>query len=389
MGVMQRAAALFGFATREAGDEGGADRPRHIAPPPRHLLGWTSEDRALSLGTVYRAVQIHATAAIQLGVDVYRGDTRLEETPALVRRPDVDEEREAFVEYINNSLWLTGNAYWKKVRADRTARTPGKIINLKPLNPREVTVQIDPDTDRPIHRYRGSIMPAADIKHLKLMRVPGHPYGLGPIQAARAEIEGALDARDYGASWLSEGNMPSGVLTTDQVITKESADQYKEVWNDNPDGYGVRVLGQGLAYEPLMLKPADVQFLETQQFSTTQIARLFGVPASLLLIAIQGGSRTYQNVIEEWRGYLQFTAMKVLREIETAWSEVLPGRQTVRFNLDAFLRLDTKSRYRAHRDGLEAGFLTVNDVRKLEGLPPIAGGDALTPTKRKEQTSAV
>lgn len=384
MGIFTRIAQLATFV-RTA--EETAYRPLMIAPPSRSTLGWTSSDRALSLSSVYRATFIHQVTAIQLGVDVQRGDKTLEQVPSIIRQPDIETTRDAFVEYTTGCLWLTGDAFWEHIRADHSSRTPGSIVSLKPLNPNEVMVQENPDTGKISYRYRGREIPEQNISHLKLMRVPGHVRGLGPIQAARLEIEGAIDARDYGSAWFSESGMPSGTLTTDQTLTPDQAKQYKTLW-DTQGSHETRVLGAGLSYEPLLLKPADVQFLESQQFSITGIARLFGIPASLMLAAVEGQSRTYQNQVEEWRGYLQFTAMKALREIETALSAVLPGQQKARFNLDAFLRLDTRSRYKAHREGIEAGFLTINEARKFEGLEPIDGGNALTPT-RKEAPSGV
>ena len=385
MGFLNRIAKLATFV-REA--EEITQRPKMIAPPSRTTIGWTSPDRALSLGSVYRAIFIHQVSAIQLGIDVQRGNISLDKVPSIIEQPDLDTDRDEFIEYTVGCLWLHGEAFWRKIRADQTARRPNEIVELKPLNPGEVSVREDPETGRKIYHWRGVEIPARDIEHLKLMTVAGHVRGLGPIQAARLEIEGAIDARDYGAGWFSEGSMPSGVLTTDQVLSPDMADTYKKIWNDNPDGHGVRVLGQGLSYEPLLLKPADVQFLESQQFTITGIARLFGIPASIMLAAVEGQSRTYQNQVDEWRGYLRFTAMMALRKIENAFTRLLPGKQRARFNLDAFLRLDTKSRYEAHQIGLAAGFLTLDEVRREEGREPLPTTHA-APRPPKEQTSEV
>lgn len=373
---MSRAAALLGFAARTAEADATDQAPAapRISAANRGAFMTTSSERALSLIAVYRACFVHATAAVQLGVDVERGGRRIA-TPTLVSQPDLDTDRTDWVEYTINSLWLTGNAYWHKLRADHTAARPGEVLALTPLNPNEVTPREDRTTGKITYHYRGREIAAQDMEHLKLYRAPGLLVGLGPIQAARHEIEGALDARDYGASWFTESGMPSGLLTTEQKISAEQAADYRKQWEDGADGHGVRVLGNGASYTPLMLKPADLQFLESQQFSTTQIARLFGIPAGMMLAAVEGGSSTYKNLLDEWRGYLQFSAMKALREVESKWSSVLPRGQRVRFNLNAFLRLDTEARYRAHREGIAAGFLLRSEVRDMEGLDPIDGID--------------
>lgn len=357
---------------------------------------------ALTLSTVYRGIQIHATAVCQLSIDVERDGRTLADTPALVTKPDIDQSRSAFLEFTIVSLYTDGNAFWKLTRAGTDSRRPGEVVDVKPLDPAEVAVKVNRDAfgiDRVTFGYRGKTYTDRDIRHLKLLRVPGLHRGLGPIQAAQVELRGALDARDYGSMWLSDSNMPDGVLTTDQVLPPGMTETYRNIWygrnadgtpKTTPEGEEVkpaninerlRVLGNGLTYSPLLLKPSDVQFLETQQFNTTQIARLLGTPASLLLAAVEGNSQTYSNVEQDWIGYVRFSLMKPLREIEEALTGLLPGKQTARFKLDVLLRTDTKTRYEGHSLALDAGWMDDDEVRAIEGRPPLT-------TEQRERIAA-
>ena len=54
-----------------------------------------------------------------------------------------------------------------------------------------------------------------------------------------------------------------------------------------------------------------------------------------------------------------------------ALTALAPNGQTIRFNFEAFLRPDTLTRYQAHEIALRNGFLTPNEVRKIEGLNPL------------------
>ena len=170
------------------------------------------------------------------------------------------------------------------------------------------------------------------------------------------------------------------------MLTPEQGENYRNLWYGrgadgkplNPDrdpSERIRILGSGMSYEPLLIKPSDAQFLETQAFTTTEIARLFGVPSSLLLAAVDGKSMTYSNVEQVWTEYVRFSLLKVLREIETAWSAILPGRQRVRFRVDSLLRADRKTRFEGHKTAIEAGFMTVDEIRALEELPPMTRQD--------------
>jgi phage portal protein BeeE len=52
----------------------------------------------------------------------------------------------------------------------------------------------------------------------------------------------------------------------------------------------------------------------------------------------------------------------------------------IEFNVSGLLRGDQKSRYEAYAIGRNWGWLSVNDIRRLENMPPIPGGDRyLTP----------
>lgn len=351
------------------------DYAADVTPPPRDA-GPVGNREAATIPSVYRALQLLTTAASQLPLNVERRGVILpsSDVPAYVRRPSLDMSRSDWIEQVVMSLAVSGNAYWLHERA------AGKIIALSVLNPHEVHVWRNRH-GRIRYAYRGTDYTPADITHLHLQRLPGALTGLGPIQSAQATMRSAVDMREHMAGWFTDTGHPSGVLSTESALTGEDAKAYREAWNnpgnfkDNPTR--VRVLGKGLTYEPILISPKDALWIEAQSFTVLEVARLFGTPSSLMLAAIEGNSQTYSNVEQEWLAFTRFTLTAYLRKIEEALTDLTPHGQTVRFNIDALLRSDTRSRYQAHAIGLEAGFLTVNEVRELEQRPPIAGGDVL------------
>ena len=80
---------------------------------------------------------------------------------------------------------------------------------------------------------------------------------------------------------------------------------------------------------------------------------------------------TYSNVEQDWISFTRFSLMAYLRPLEEALSDVAARGQDVRFNLDALLRSDTKTRYDAYAVALANGFMTVDEVRALENRDPI------------------
>lgn len=366
MGFIRKALEVTGLVGYRA-DESAHIIESHIAPPPYDRgLGNFSTASALSISTVYRAVQILATSASQLPITVERGGVKLptRDVSTLITKPALDMTRVEFIEQSVTSLATAGNAYWKLQRVDGYG-----VANVEVLSPHEV----EPvnDNGKIVYHYHGDKLPAADVKHLKLISVPGSIKGLGPIQAARVELAGALNLRDYANNWFNDAHMPDATLSTPNALTKTDADTYLEIWEQGAkEGKRVRMLGNGLKFEPIMLNPADAQWLENQQFTTTQMARLFGTPASLMLAAVEGSAMTYQNVEQDWIAFTRFTLMGYLRKIEDAFSELLPRGQDVRFNIEALLRTDTLTRYQAH--GLALGrWMTEDEVRNIENLPPL------------------
>lgn len=380
MGVLE----YLGFrapALQKRDEEGGPDEPSpaspaQIAPPAR-----TASSRSpFSLSMVYRAISIHAISVKQMGLlrlkeDVTIPDAQDTRLPlgSFLRRPDIRMSRQAFMEMTVVSLASQGNAYWLKTTDDY-----GRIKNCEVLNPVLMTVIRDWDTGVLEYHYASRRLPykESEIQHLKLLRVPGSEYGLGPIQAAMAEISGALDLRDYHSEFFQTGGVPTGVLSSEQWLSDEQAAKTRERWQNTQGGTrGVAVLGAGLQYSPVYLKPAEAQFLESMQFTTTQIARLFGTPASLMLAALEGNSQTYANVEQDWLGFVRFSNMQYLIEIEDALTQVLPTFEKAAFNIESFLRADTSTRYKAYMDAITGGWLLKSEIRRIENLPPVKGID--------------
>lgn len=348
-------------------DSSTAPTGGNLRPPSRAAtLGAVSVEDALGISMVYRAIQIHAFAGKQLSIETTRYGRVVSDHP-LTRKPDPETSRSSWIEQLVVSMACTGNGYAEIVRD-----AAGAPIALPVLNPLQVRIETDAEQRVVAYWYRGRRISRANMMHTTLLRVPGSAYGLGPVQAAQPDLRGAISTRDYAAAWLDDSAVPTGVLKTDQNLSPDVAKSAKERWNaDAGQKNGVVVLGSGLDYRPIFLSPKDVQFIESQQFSVTQIARLFGTPASLMLAAVEGNSQSYSNVEQDWLAYVRFTLMGYLTEIEDALSDLLPGARRARFNIEALLRADTTTRYLSYKTGIDAGFLTVDEVREIEGWAPL------------------
>lgn len=316
------------------------------------------------LDSVYRALAILEGSISQLTLDRYSrtlGRPRGSATGMIQRILPAGQTLPGFLGEITQSLAQTGNA-WLRVPRD------GAAGPVRVLDPSRCSARIDAATGVKTITY--DTLTVTDVRQLQLTHVPGEPLGQGPIQAWADGLRGAIDAHQYAAQWTKRGGRPTGILTTDQTLSAEMAKEWKTAANATmtPEG-GVAVLGSGLTYKQCYLTPAELQLLDVRKVNVISVARIFGIPARLMLTSGDGDSKTYANMEQESILFVRHTLMPYMREIEAALSELLPD--DVRFNVDGFLRPDTTTRYAAHKVAIEAGFLTIDEVRAIEGLNPL------------------
>ena len=360
--------------------------------PPR-----SAGDRdPLALIPVFRAVQLMTTAAGQLPLTVERQGKTLsgDEMPALVRRPSLEMDRPDFIGQCVTSLMLTGELFVQRIRQG------GEVLELRVIPPAEVTVTRNESTRVRTYHYAGKRWTDQDFDHQTMIRPVGQLRGIGPLQAARVELDGAADVRDYAGNWFNGSGHPTGILASDQPLSAEDAQLYRDQWNrydrdeqkfldaDGSNPSGIRVLGKGLSYTPIFLNPKDAQWLEARQFTITDVARLFGVPASLMLVALEGNSLTYSNVEQEWLAFVRFTLMAYVQKIEETLTKLTPLGQRVKFNLEGLLRSDTKTRYESYEIAVRTGWMTPDEARAHEGLPPLTAAQRSTLTTAPQEAPA-
>lgn len=352
---------LFGLKTRSA-----APRNEHgeLTAPPREPLE-ASLETLTTLEAVYRSLTYLQTVAGQLTIDAIRGDQPRDDI-SLISQPDpYMTQRDWIVENVA-ALSTHGNSFWKINRNEA-----GQVIGLHVLAPEKVQLILTSDGQTARYQVGDRTYSRHEIAHCRYMVLPGRARGLGPIEAGRRGLIGSVQVSRYGDRIFQQGGIPQVVLTTDQPLTQEQADQAERNWYNKQHAGKAAILQRGLKVEAIGLSPADIQWLDSQKFSVTKVARLFGIPPTKLAAGVDGDSMTYQNLEGVSLQFVRDTLMGYLSPIESALSALLPHGTSARFNLDAFLRPDTKTRYEAHEIGIRSGFLTVNEVRSMEKRPPL------------------
>jgi len=338
-------------------------------------------ESAMGLVPVFRSIEIIVNTVSQLDLGVYDLAGQPKPVPLIIRHPEPVDSLHSTLRKTATSLVTRGNAYWRVIR---TPNNPGeRPVAIEVLDPDNMTLVHPDNKGQDYWRYGNKRLELWEVKHMKLNHVWGNDYGVGPIERFRVDLGGSMQQRDYQQTWFKEASVPTGVLSSDQELTAESAAELKARFIKSQEERSVAVLGKGLTYATTMIKPADAQFLETAQFNITQTARMFGLPAMYLLAEISGNAMTYQNMQDVNRFFVETTIINYLKTIEDAFSDLMSRSKVVRFKTEGFLRAQPEQRYASYSEAIGAGWMTVNEVRAKEGLLPLA--EPATPNTQEEE----
>jgi HK97 family phage portal protein len=350
--------------------------------PPPSSVGSSSagalvnETTAMQLIDVYACVSLVADSIAMLPAATYRkqGDFRTEVsgTVPIVDQPDPEIEPNEFWSRAAISVLLRGNLY--APITSRDAKGFARACTI--LHPDDVKVQRNTKTHRKEFKLRnGDVISAFDMIHVPWLTMPGHLEGMNTLEAARRGLGLSIATENFGANWFRDGASPSSVLETEQELNAKQAKQALAQWMATNGGRRKpAVLSGGFKWRPVTITPNESQFLETRKYNTSQIARLFRVPPHMIG-DVEKSTSWGSGLEEQGIGYVVFTLGSHLSRLESAWSRQLPRPQYMKFKPGALLRGNTKDRYLSYAVARQWGWLSVNDIRALEDLPPVDGGD--------------
>lgn len=371
-------------------------------------LGSTAvtERSAMGVSAVYACVALIGGAIASLPLPIYRrtdGGRERADHPVwwlLNEQPHPDMSAAAFWEYLLTANLLYGDAFAEIVR---TSPNTNAVRWLRPLHPRCVQVDClekdnglvytvtDPDGDEPTRTILG-----ADMLHIPGVGFNGK-RSLSPVRhAARNAVGIALAADEWSAGFFQNGARPDFALTTDGTLKPEQIDSLRDQWANRHAGAANRgkpvVMQGGLNVQPLTVPAEDAQLIETRRMQVEDIARIYGVPPHMIghtTASTSWGSGIEQQAI----GFVRFTLQRHLARIEQEINRKFWPRSLqyfAEFNVSGLERGDYKTRNEGYRVALgragEPGWMTINEVRRMENLPPLPEGDKIATVEPAAKT---
>jgi HK97 family phage portal protein len=356
---------------------------------------FVNETSAMQTAAVYACVRVISEAIASLPLHIYRyEDNGARMIPdhhlanLLHNAPNPEMTSFIFRETLMSHLLIWGNAYAQIVRDGS-----GKVIALYPLLPNKMdvfrgedgklyyTYWRDMDERRPQEKSGGITFRRDEVLHIPGLGFDGL-VGYSPIALARNAVGLTIATEDYGASFFRNGANPGGIL--EHAATVNDHDAVRSAWEvlyrGAKNANRVAVLEDGLTFKQVSIPPEQAQFLETRKFQLNEIARIFRIPPHMIGDLEKS---TFSNIEQQSMEFVRYTLEPWVVRWEQSMHQalVLPSEQNriyIKFNMDGLLRGDYETRMKGYSIGIQNGFLSPNDVRRLEDLNLISveeGGD--------------
>jgi len=207
--------------------------------------------------------------------------------------------------------------------------------------------------------------------HIPGYTFPGSVKGFSPLALFKAQIELGISANDFGKQWFDNGAQPSGQLVNKaRELDPKIADAAKAKFKAAVANRDVFVTGSDWAYTSLAVPGNESQFLETIKANATQIASIYRVSPEDIG-GDTGSSLTYKTLTSDLTRLIVRTLNPWAQRIAWYLSDIRPGPQFVKFDLDYLARGDKGARIAATQAALTAGIDTLNEARAAENKPPL------------------
>lgn len=313
-------------------------------------------------------------------------------------QPNPDMTSFEWRELSQTHILLWGNAYSQIVRDGL-----GRPLELWPLNPDRVQLRRNqagqlvysvsiPSDDLTATRSEFRTLPQEEVLHI---RGPSRWGFLGEriAQVYPEAIGLGLATEEMAARFFGSGMLASGILQHPGLLGDEAQARLRKQVESQAMGltkaHRTLILEEGMKWQQTTIEPEKAQFLGTRQFLVQEASRILRIPPHLLYDLSRA---TFSNIENQGIEVVTYTLLPWVRRWEQRLNMQLIIQQNAmytRFNLAGFLRGETQARVAYYQAGRQGGWLSANDIRELDDMNPIPGGDVyLEPVNMRPLGSA-
>ncbi|EZN60133.1 HK97 family phage portal protein [Pseudomonas aeruginosa BWH035] len=345
-------------------------------------------ETALGLPILQNCVTLLAETIGQLPLELYQRKGEGQREPAvnhplydvLRYQPNGFQTPYELRECEQMSAGLRGNSYTLMERRD-----DGNVTALWPLCYEKVVVYKGADL-LPCYQVGNYAerLPMRMVHHVRWHSL-NHYTGLSPIELHAESIGLAQAVRQYTGKSFANGTSVSGVIERpgeapaikDQGSIDRIVDQWGEKYSGMDNAKKVALLQEGMTFKPISMTNVDADIINILNASGTDVARIYKIPLPMVNDLSKANYNTTEQLLIQ---FVVFGLLPWVKRHEQSMMRdfLLPADRRgyfIEFNLSGLLRGDQKSRYEAYAIGRQWGWLSVNDIRRLENMPPVSGGD--------------
>lgn len=386
MGMAVNLIQIIGSAFRSL-KFGGWKAPR--VQVYRDLQSWNSDpftltdDDYLSIPSVFAAIRLISESIASLPIHLYKksgadGRSRDNDHPSslLFARPNPFTNSLSFREMLVRDAIVYGAGY-AHIKRDGL----GNPWQLYHIPAHYVTPDIGLDGESPVYRVSAGFFDEATVlADCDVFVLRGY-MGQGLAKACEGSMELTSAAETYATKVFQNGARPGGLLIHPGRIPEDARQRLRKSWEALHGGvdksFSTAILEEGMQFVPVSSNANDQQLDQLRTFQILEVCRIFGIPASKLKVQGGGYATSEQESLAFVQDCLRPWAIRVEQEANRKFLLAAETDHYFESNFEGMLRGDTITRYKAYSIARNWSILTPNEIRKMENMPPMEGGDVL------------
>ena len=343
-----------------------------------------NEATALRLSAVWACLRVLSESFATLPVNVFTstnvGKEMVSDHPTarvLKRTPNQWMTSFVFRQMAMAHVVLRGNFYALIIR--------NSAMQVEELLPIFGNVEIVKEKGQYFYKFEmddeSYITNADNILHIKGFTTDGL-QGKSVLEAHRETLGLGLSAQKASKDFYDNGSKLEGYIQLPEKLNADTIAKLRESWTKTYGGYSknkTAILDNGAEYKTINLSPEDAKYLETRKYQKEEIASIFRVPPHMIGIMDRA---TWNNVEYMSMEFAKYTMLPYCVNWEEEINRKLFKQSEqdsgyyAKFNIDSIIRADIKTRYEAYVHAIQNGIKSINEVRELEDMNPISGGEA-------------
>lgn len=296
----------------------------------------------------------------------------------LIESPNSYMTQFKFIRKMETIKNITGNAY--ALMEYDMFMTP---IAFHILNPDLVQPVIEKDTGELWYRVTDADGPVfihnSNIIHISHITSAVGEKGINPLDILKNTIDYDRNIKEFSINQLQNGLKANVVIKLASKLNKDAMDEYTEMLKKFQKN-GILFLDQGKDFQELKgFNFIDPKVFEVEKITVERVARVYNMPLS----KVNSEKSSYSSAEQADLEYIKDTILPNVRmwEQELNRKVLIPQKRangfSYKISLNGLARADMTTRGDFYQKGIRSAWFTPNDVRMLEDMPPVKGGDKL------------